>query len=328
METVDRVARLIAEVVALVGWDVDPNAVAERVRRLHKGLPAEDEFSVICSWLGRCRIVHKLDQTVAPKSAFEQICPPDLFAAFEVNGRVVSTLIEVKTCNDNVLSLRPDYLHRLRAYAGLAGHPLLFAWKHPYGVWSLFDSSALRQADKNFNINFQEAMRQNLLSQLAGDFAFVLQPGAGVHLQFRKVRLLGEQSFEGTVKREWETMCDRVWFSGADGRELTDLPNDLSTLLMSWNLSDSTQETDTHIVQSFVSEEEHMEFAHTALVRLLDWSVPRSDELIWRSILDRTQTVPGIDDFREIARRGISAGLVRLVLEIRPVDIPQFLAQT
>lgn len=270
--------------------------------------------------------MHKLDQTVAPKAAFEQICPPDLFAAFEVDGRVVPTLIEVKTCKDNVLSLRPDYLQRLRAYADLMGHPLLFAWKHPYGLWSLFDSSALRQADKNFNISFQEAMRQNLMGSLAGDFAFILHPGAGVHLECRKVKLIGEQSVKGPVIQDWETVCDRVWFSGADGHELTDFPDELSTLPMSWNLSDRTMETQTHIVQSFVSEADHMEFAHTALIRLLDWSVPRNDELICTSILDRAQTVPGVDDFREIARRGISAGLVKWIIEARPVDLPPFLA--
>jgi hypothetical protein len=30
------------------------------------GLPVEDEFSVACAWLGKCQLLHKLDQHQVP----------------------------------------------------------------------------------------------------------------------------------------------------------------------------------------------------------------------------------------------------------------------
>ena len=44
--------RLIQEVLAELGRDADPKAIAEQVKRLDLGLPAEDEFIAVCSWLG------------------------------------------------------------------------------------------------------------------------------------------------------------------------------------------------------------------------------------------------------------------------------------
>ena len=46
-------ARLIQDVLAELGWSADATDLAEGVRRLDVGLPAEDEFSVVCAWLGK-----------------------------------------------------------------------------------------------------------------------------------------------------------------------------------------------------------------------------------------------------------------------------------
>tara|TARA_E500000318_G_scaffold111102_1_gene128489 strand:- start:327 stop:527 length:201 start_codon:yes stop_codon:yes gene_type:complete len=43
--------RLIQEVLAELGWEADPKKIADRVRRLDIGLPVEDEFIAICSWM-------------------------------------------------------------------------------------------------------------------------------------------------------------------------------------------------------------------------------------------------------------------------------------
>lgn len=44
--------RLIKDVLAELGYDADAAAVVELVRRPCVGLPIEDEFSVVCAWLG------------------------------------------------------------------------------------------------------------------------------------------------------------------------------------------------------------------------------------------------------------------------------------
>jgi len=62
MTETDDSDRLIQEVLSELGWDDDPKKVADKVKRLDQGLPAEDEFTAICSWLGKARLLHKLDQ--------------------------------------------------------------------------------------------------------------------------------------------------------------------------------------------------------------------------------------------------------------------------
>ena len=86
--------RLIQEVLSDLGWDDDPKIVADKVKRLDQGLPAEDEFTAICSWLGKARLLHKLDQHQAPSSSRELYQVPDLLAEFEHSDPV---LIEVKS---------------------------------------------------------------------------------------------------------------------------------------------------------------------------------------------------------------------------------------
>ena len=66
---IDDSDRLIQEVLAELGWDEDPKKIANKVKRLDQGLPAEDEFTAICSWLGKARLLHKLDQHQAPVSS-------------------------------------------------------------------------------------------------------------------------------------------------------------------------------------------------------------------------------------------------------------------
>jgi hypothetical protein len=58
----DDVARLIRAVSADLGYAANPAEVARRVRGRERGVPAEDEFGLICAWLGQRRLLHKLDQ--------------------------------------------------------------------------------------------------------------------------------------------------------------------------------------------------------------------------------------------------------------------------
>jgi hypothetical protein len=45
----DPPARLISEALMDLGLDAEPKALAERVRQLQRGLPAEDEFELLLS---------------------------------------------------------------------------------------------------------------------------------------------------------------------------------------------------------------------------------------------------------------------------------------
>ena len=69
-----------------LGWDAEPRKIAASVRRLDLGLSAEDEFTAICSWLGKARLVHKLDQQQVPLKSHDAYQVPDLLAQFENTG--------------------------------------------------------------------------------------------------------------------------------------------------------------------------------------------------------------------------------------------------
>ena len=101
----------------------------DRVKRLEIGLPVEDEFMAVCSWLGHCSLIHKLDQAVAPSASVNSYQVPDIFAEFQVDGVSIPVLIEVKSKKSNTLSMTPKYRSKLLRYGELMGHPVLVAWK-------------------------------------------------------------------------------------------------------------------------------------------------------------------------------------------------------
>lgn len=208
--------RLIQDVLAELGYDADASAVAEGVRRLDIGLPVEDEFSVVSAWLGKCQLLHKLDQHQVPIASKHGFQVPDLLAKFSTQTRNTPVLIEVKSKNEPRLSFRPDYLERLQNYADLMGMPLLIAWKF-HLVWMLFEVRHMKKATKNFNITLNKALQENLLGALAGDVAYKIGAGAGVHLRFRKDKLIGTEKNEGGHTEQWMTTIDDVAFTDYDG---------------------------------------------------------------------------------------------------------------
>jgi hypothetical protein len=65
------------------GSAADPAEVARSTSpSLDRGLSAEDEFGVICAWLGQCRLIRKLRQQQAPVSSRDVYQVPDVLATF------------------------------------------------------------------------------------------------------------------------------------------------------------------------------------------------------------------------------------------------------
>lgn len=166
--------RLIQEVLAELGRDADPIQIAQQVRRLDRGLPAEDEFIAVCSWLGKTRLIHKLDQHQAPSQSHASYQVPDLLAIYEESGPV---LIEVKSKKASTLSFRPDYLARLQTYADVLQMPLLIAWKY-HGM--MFGHMALVHLlnwplQDGEQINWRHAIRRESVVSNMTNFTQALQ---------------------------------------------------------------------------------------------------------------------------------------------------------
>lgn len=319
--SIDDVARLIQEVLSELGSIADPIEVARRVRGLDRGLPAEDEFAVICTWLGHCRIVHKLDQQQAPVSSRASYQVPDLLVAFNAAGPF---LIEVKVKQDLTLSFRPDYLKRLTAYADLLGLPLLIAWKF-HSVWSLFDARRLRLAQTNFNITQSEAMKQSLLGVLAGDVAYSLGPGAGIHFDCAKDRLISTEHADDHFTEQWQARISDVFFTDGAGLRRDDLHGETRQLFAGWDLQRREEISASSIRLSFVPGENQMQFGHSALVQLLAWERPRDAAQNWRHLLRAPTVVRSIADFRQALDRALREGVVHYIFHLQPVDWPDFL---
>jgi Holliday junction resolvase len=313
--------RLIQEVLTELGWDSDASTIAARVRQLDLGLPVEDQFTAICAWLGKARLIHKLDQHQTPYASRDRYQVPDLLAHFEHAGPV---LIEVKAKKSRTLSFKPDYLAKLQAYADLLGVPLLIAWKH-HGIWALFEVRHLRRARTNFNITFGEAILENLLGILAGDVAYKIEPGAGLHFRCKKEELLSVERDGDTVTEQWRMRIDQVGFTTAGGKPASALDPDVATLFTTWDLEEHQSHSDTHLEISFAAGNEGMMFGHMALVHLLNWTLPAGAAINWRHAIRREAVVANMTNFGQALARGVEQKVVRTILHQSPRSWPDFI---
>lgn len=318
-------ARLIQDVLAELRWTADAAAVANGVRRLDIGLPVEDEFSVVCAWLGKCQLLHKLDQQQVPISSRREFQVPDMLAKFSTQTSKFPVLIEVKSKKDNVLSFQPDYLQRLQNYADLVGMPLLIAWKF-HSLWMLFEARHMKKADKNFNIKMETAMRENLLGSLAGDVAYKIGAGAGVHLRFRKDRLVKTEKTDDGYTEQWMMTIDDVAFTDYEGNRRTDLDGEVQSLFTAWDLEEQEEHSDSQIHLRFLAGKEGMQFAHTALIRLLNWESPHDDRPHWRSLLRKEQVTANVASFSAALETAFQQKVVSHVFHMQPHAMPAFLS--
>ncbi|MEX3973850.1 restriction endonuclease [Paraburkholderia caribensis] len=318
--------RLIQDVLADLGWDAPAADVARGVRRLDIGLPLEDEFSVVCAWLGKCELLHKLDQQQVPVGSREKFQVPDLLARFSTQTNSVPVLIEIKSKKANTLSFQPDYLERLLNYAALVRMPLLIGWKF-HSLWMPFEVKHLQRAVKNFNISLSTAATQNLIGALAGDVAYKIGAGAGIHLRFRKDQLLsGEPTHDGW-NEQWKMTFDEVAFTDRDGTRIDDLDTDIQALFTAWDLESHEQHTPTHVYQRLVAGHDNgMQFGHSTLVRMLDWQSPDNARPHWRPLLRKEQAVANVESFSAALQKALRQKIVSHVFHFQPVEMPDFLS--
>lgn len=316
--------RLIHESLEQLGWEADAKAIAERVNRLNIGLPLEDEFSIICGWLGQCNLVHKLDQQQYPTTSKENFQVPDLLANFNVRGVGKTTvLIEVKSHMGNVLSFRPDYVSRLKAYGQLLGLPVLIAWRR-YGIWNLVDLDLFIKAKKNFNLNFSDAMKNSLMSKILGDFTYTPQVNSGVHISFKKEKLIETIETDEGMQENWHSVIDDVYFTNGRNEQIRGLTPIAQQLFHSWDLTTKESHSDSHVVVHNTIDEQSGMFAHMALTRLLSFH-GREEDVHWRHHLRHDTTISSILDFRRGIEENLKAGIIKYIFDIEPVNTPDFL---
>jgi Holliday junction resolvase len=322
---IDPTAYLIYEALEQLGWRVNAQALAEQIKRLDLGLPAEDEFCMILSWLGKCRLVHKLDQQQAPPESKDYYQIPDILGVFDHNGQSVAVLVEVKATQRDFLSWKQDYLETLQRYGQQLRLPVLVAWKlKPVGIWALFELRHFKQSKQNYKVTFETALKENLLGLLAGDFAIVFRGGVGLHLKSRKIEAKPNEEKEG--EEVWLLQIEDAYFTNGEGSRVEKLGSGLWSLFLSAPIEEKqTHAGETHILQSFVvPPETRMQFAHRALAVLLEFQKPKDQPLRWREVLMSYHVPIESSVLRKAAEDGISQRIVRYVATQSPHTKPDF----
>jgi len=320
----DPSAWLISEALSQLGVTANPADLVRKVERLQDGLPLEDEFSVLITWLGRCKLVHKLDQLQSPKDSKKAFRVPDLLAVFQKDKKQIPVLIEVKSTVEDKLSWRPDYYEALKNYGHLLGLPVLLAWKHkPMGMWTLVDINEFHRPQQNFQLSLNWAFKQNLLSELAGDFSYDFQKGVGLHFRMKK---LAELTGKEPNVRTFKTTITEAYFTNSTGKHFSKLGPGMFWLFLGTESEDHVDETTDELFSHFEVDPEAAQVAHRILPIVVS-GLEGNSPVPWRQVLEnRKFTTLGTDVLRE-ATASIAEGIVGHILLQAPQREPPFLEQ-
>lgn len=327
---IDPTARMLFEALEQVGWSVeDPSALARKIKQLDLGLPEEDEFAAIISWMGKCELVHKLDQEQGPLESKHQYQVPDLLVLFRREKYSVPILIEVKASNKPILSWKPDYLDCLTRYAAKLNLPLLVAWKYrPWGLWALFEMKHFTRSRQNYKISFGLAFKESLMGILAGDFAVVLKAGVGLHFRMKKERKLVPPNSKETNTENWVVRIEDAYFLNGEGQRIDTLGSGLWALFISAPLEEETKIDKSELRYSFfIGAEMQGLFAQKVFPTMLEFQSKTKTLPRWRIVLRENLVPINFQTLSEAATEGISVGVVQYVLNPVPHTKPEFLVR-
>jgi len=314
----------------MLGWGENPKEIVDKVNQLRRGLPKEDEFIALSVWMGKCTLIHKLDQKQFPGLSRERYQAPDLFALYDFNGKNVPVLVEVKATADIKLGpFSSVYYQKLVNYANMLGLPLLVAWYiEKLNLWCLFDLERMTQKRTAFHIDFQTAMNNSLLGILLDDVIINISRGTQVFIKIRKVpgtelrdKIDGKlQKFDGIVE-------DIVWLS-PEGQKIS-MGSPLGKFLdYAFRLvgNDVTEiEDEGYVILTFSTTENENIFAHQLLGPVLAGfrTVPDT-EFSW---LDAIEGKKFSMDYQHVrsASEGVKNGVVRRIIRQNPAILPKFL---
>ncbi|WP_439863044.1 hypothetical protein [Pseudomonas antarctica] len=313
-------SRILHEALEQCGWG-NPDEVVQRVLRLNIGLPAEDEFAVICSWLGRCSLIHKLDQQQIPRSSRDIYQVPDLLAVFNTEKNQYRVLIEVKTKQEKNLTLRAKDREKLLKYGELLGMPVLFAWKR-HSIWTLFDISLFERFNKNYRVDFFSALSNSLMSLLAGDVNYQLGDGVGLSFKFRKDEIHANDGDTET----WKTRIEDIHLLDYAGQKNYKISPKTLSILNTCELDEKTEVDEEFIQQSFTVRAGVGNMAHRAMETLLKLKKSDAESNIhWRSLLVDESPLQSISDFQSALDEALQQKVVKYILLQHPQKYPEFI---
>ncbi len=304
-----------------------PEEVINRIKTIDLGLSAEDEIQAILTWLGHCRICHKIENIGFQSRDFPKLIIPDLIAVFEHNGLKLSTAIEVKSNSNSKLDWKPEYYNGLLAYQDSVGLPVLIAWKHSdYGIWTLNSLATFKKSYVNYHLSFEDSFKENLLSCIAGDRAYQLCDGVGLHIESKKQGVIERKT--DSEEEIWNIIITDAWFSDSLNNHYKKIPHGIWPLFLAADIDVSDTVNDPMVLQEYIfkggeGDNLKLQYLHMALPIIVKFA--QADETIhWRKKLE-TDTLPVSGyELRKVLNSTIGS-FTRYVFSITPSTLPPFL---
>ncbi len=114
----------------------------------------------------------------------------------------------------------------------------------------------MKKFNKNFNITFETAMKENLIGELAGDIAYKIGEGAGLHFWLDQQELLSVEK-EKNKQTELDTIeFEDVYFTNYEKMQILDLESDIKSLFATWDLAEKIEQINSRTYLHYIAEKE------------------------------------------------------------------------
>lgn len=324
-------AWLIWDARAELGFSTNPKELIEKINQLKRGLPKEDEFIALSTWMGKCKLIHKLDQKQYPELSKQEYQVPDLFACYEYNGREVPVLIEVKSIKRGKLSFtNADYNRRMK-YSQLTGLPILLAWHvEELDLWCLFELSKMQKKVSAFHIDFKTAIeREDLMGILLDNIIFSIKKGTKLVIQIEIVKGTEVRNeTDQTLKKFTGVLRDFGVVNAAGERIPLDslISRFLYLIFLLVDNDVSNTEDGNYVTQTFYTTQDQTVFGYQILgVASFGTEAFENPGLDWRGIIKDESFRIAYEDVKSAAKEGVHKGVVKWVIQNVPKPIPRFL---
>lgn len=309
----DRVRKLHA-VMRELGWEADIDSLIARFRQVDDGISHEDEFIYLLNWTGRCKLFHKLDQSLLPPFLPKhEYVIPDLLVELANNGKSQPFLIEIKTSSKAKLDFTPAYYGGLQRYSQLLNIPILIAWKSAVmDAWTLVELRKFVKAKSNYKLTFERALQESVFPSSVGDYCIIPNNEFGFGMKFRKLDKIDEVGNSAT----WQMIVDDVYFIGKGFTKVESTDDNIFKVLLAFGPEQRNQETKNYLVNEYLVEPNSVLFAQSVLLRLVKSS---SDGTVnWIQQIKENRYPIGYFDLRKSLEAAIGMKLIHQILDIVP----------
>ncbi len=299
---------------------IDPATFRERIRNIHRGYSAENEFAAIASWLGHCSLLTHPDEVLHSDGSYGV---PDYLVVVNRQDKSLSFLVEVKTKEKDRLVWGEKYHAKMLKFAELLGMPLLVAWRR-FGLWTLNDVALFEKRETAYHLTVDAAMKNNLMGVLFGNVWIRLRGGFRMELGIEILDPIVDDTSEVLPERTYECIIREAGFYTDRGKVPKELSSGLFLLLLAKAAEPHIERQGRFLRQVFPTDSEGMFNSSDLLFASLSWRRAETEEIDWLAEIRKGLPIPQID-LRESLRHALEAGAVQYVFDQQPHYVPPFL---